>query len=67
MENRHILEVFVYMDESKNDQEIYEIAKNRSEKHALNAIALLKGKTALTNNAGMGIRQGKEDEGPIRI
>ena len=67
MENRHILEVFVYMDESKNDQEMYEIAKNRSEKHALNAIALLKGKTALTNNAGMGIRQGKEDEGPIRI
>ena len=67
MENRHILEVFVYMDESKNDQEIYEIAKNRSEKHAFNAIALLKGKTALTNNSGMGIRQGKEDEGPIRI
>ena len=46
---------------------MYEITKNRSEKHALNAIALLKGKTALTNNAGMGIRQGKEDEGPIRI
>jgi len=67
MENRHILEVFVHMDESKSDKELYEIAKNRSEKHALNAIALLKGKTALTNNSGMGIRQGKEDEGPIRI
>jgi len=67
MENRHILEVFVHMDESKSDKELYEIAKNRSEKHALNAIVLLKGKTALTNNSGMGIRQGKEDEGPIRI
>lgn len=65
MMNKHVLEVFVFSDEAKTDKEIYEIAKNRVEKHALNAIALLKGKTELTKYAGMGRRQGKEDEGPI--
>jgi len=64
-ENKHILEVFVHMDEAKTDEELHQIAKNRTEKHALNAIALLKSKIALTENAGMGKRQGKEDEGPL--
>jgi riboflavin synthase len=63
---KHILEVFVYMTESEDETEIYEIAKNRAEKHALNALELLKGKTALTQYAGAGRRQGKEDEGPIK-
>ena len=65
--NKHILEVFVHMDESKKDKEIYEIAKNRAQKHALNALALLKGKTELTKYAGMGKRQGKDDEGVIIV
>lgn len=65
MTNRHIMEVFVFSDEAKTDREIYEIARDRSEKHALNAIALLKGKTELTRYAGTGKRQGKKDEGPI--
>ena len=67
MVNKHILEVFVHMDEAKTEKEIYEIAKNRAEKHALNALELLKGKTELTKFAGMGRRQGKEDEGPIKV
>lgn len=67
MTNKHILEVFVHMDESKKEKEIYQIAKNRAEKHALNALALLKGKTELTKYAGTGRRQGKEDEGSIRV
>ena len=67
MTNKHILEVFVHMDEAKKEKEIYEIAKNRAEKHALNALALLKGKTELTRYAGMGRRQGKEDEGQIKV
>jgi|TARA_B100001964_G_scaffold225533_1_gene273469 riboflavin synthase len=64
---KHILEVFVHMDEAKDDKELYEIAKNRSEKHALNALELLKGKTILTKYAGTGRRQGKEDEGPVKL
>ena len=67
MTNRHILEVFVHIDEAKSDKELYEISKNRAEKHALNALELLKGKNALTPYAGMGRRQGKEDEGPVNI
>jgi len=66
-ENKHILEVFVHVDEASNDNELYQIAKNRAEKHALNAIALLKGKTSLSKFAGTGKRQGKDDESPIRI
>ena len=65
MTNKHILEVFVHLDESKKEKDIYEIAKNRAVKHAFNALALLEGKTSLTKYAGMGRRQGKQDEGPI--
>ncbi len=67
MANKHILEVFIHPDEAKSAKELYLTAKNRAEKHALNALALLKSKTELTKNAGMGIRQGKEDEGPLKI
>ena len=67
MTNRHILEVFVHMDEAKTEKEIYKIAKNRAEKHALNALSLLRGRTELTKYAGMGRRQGKADEGAIKI
>lgn len=67
MANKHIIEVFVHMDEAKTDKELFEIAKNRTAKHALNALELLKGKTSLTKYAGMGKRQGKADEGPIKV
>jgi len=67
MTNKHILEVFVHMDEAKSEKGLYQIAKNRAEKHALNAIALLRGKTELTKYAGMGRRQGKEDEKQIKF
>lgn len=67
MTGKHILEVFIHPDEAKSNKELLQIAKNRTEKHALNAIALLKSKTSLTKFAGMGKRQGKDDEGPIKI
>ncbi len=64
--NKHILDVIIFSDEAGTDKEIFQIAKNRAEKHALNALALLKGKTELTKHAGTGRRQGKEDEGQIK-
>ena len=67
MTSTHVIEVFVYMDEAKSEKEVYDIAKNRSEKHVLNALALLKGKTELSKYAGSGRRQGKEDEGKIEV
>ena len=67
MVNRHIIEVFVHMDEAKTDKDLFEIERNRTTKHALNALALLKGKTELTKYAGTGKRQGREDAGPINL
>ncbi|MBS3132353.1 riboflavin synthase [Candidatus Woesearchaeota archaeon] len=67
MANKHILEVFVHMDEAKEDGDLYVLAKNRTEKHALNAIELLKGKNALQKWAGQGKRQGRDDAGPIKV
>lgn len=64
---KHILEVFIHMDEATSGKELHEICKNRSYKHTLNAVALLKGKTELSKYAGQGVRQGFDDEGPVRL
>jgi len=61
--NKHILEVFVHLDEGKDEKDLLEITKNRVYNHTNNAIALLKGN--LSKFAGKGIRQGKEDVGSI--
>ncbi|MBS3110225.1 riboflavin synthase [Candidatus Woesearchaeota archaeon] len=66
MADRHILEVFVHMDEAKDDKDLHNLAKNRASKHALNAIELLKGKTALSPYAGTGRRQGRNDAGQVK-
>lgn len=65
--NKHILEVFIHVDEANTDKDLYELTKNRVEKHALNALELLKGKEALQKFAGKGKRQGREDAGPIKL
>ena len=68
MTNKHILGVFVHSIEAKNDPEqLAAIARDRTIKHTLNAIALLKGKTTLTLNAGQGKRQGSDDVGQIKV
>ncbi|MBS3116493.1 riboflavin synthase [Candidatus Woesearchaeota archaeon] len=63
--NKHILKVFVFASESKEISELISIAKDRSEKHALNALALLKGKEELTPFAGKGLRQGSKHRGSL--
>lgn len=64
MAGKHVLEVFVHEDEAKTEEELVEISTERARKHALNALELLKGRTALTPYAGTGRRQGKPDAGP---
>jgi riboflavin synthase len=64
---KHILEVFIHPDEAKSEEDLLRIAKDRTEKHAMNAIALLKGKEHLSKYAGTGKRQGKSDEGPLNL
>ncbi len=63
---RHVIEVFVHEDEAEKPRELYEIAKDRSIKHALNAVRLLTRPQELTKEAGMGKRQGYPDVGPLR-
>jgi len=64
--NKHIIEVFIHLDEGSNEKELNQITKNRTYDHTMNAINLLKGKNTLQNLAGKGIRQGKENIGSIK-
>lgn len=61
---KHIVEVFVHLDEAKSPKELEALCHNRCAEHALNALALLKGPTALSGKAGTGQRQGYADVGP---
>lgn len=60
---KHIIEVFVHLDEAKDAKELEAVAHNRVAEHALNALALLQGAGALTPKAGTGQRQGFADVG----
>lgn len=62
--SKHIVEIFVHLDEAKDAKELEAVCANRCSEHALNALALLKGPTALTPKAGTGQRQGFADVGP---
>jgi len=64
--NKHIVEVFVHENEAWSADEFIGICENRIRKHAHNAVLIVKEPDELVKNAGMGVRQGKEDEGPIK-
>lgn len=62
---KHIIEAFVHENEAWNGKEFGEICENRVRKHAHNAVLLVKNPEELIKYAGKGMRQGKDDEGPI--
>ena len=64
--NKHVIEVFVHEDEAKNDKEFAWLADKRAREHAINVIDLLFHPESLTKQAGMGLREGFEDAGPVR-
>lgn len=64
MTSTHILEVFVHMDEARDDRELIAICKNRVAEHAVNAYWLLEKPEELVKRAGTGQRQGFSDVGP---
>ncbi|MEA3135723.1 MAG: riboflavin synthase [Thermoplasmata archaeon] len=64
MTSTHILEVFVHMDEARDDAELVRIATNRVAEHAVNAYWLLERPEELVKRAGTGQRQGFSDLGP---
>jgi len=64
--NKHIIEVFVHEDETKDEKELAWLADRRAREHALNVLDLLFKPENLTKKAGMGLREGFEDAGPLR-
>ena len=66
MTGKHIIECFIHEDEAETPEELIEICDNRAREHAQNVLKLLFEKDWLVRNAGMGLRQGFSDAGPIR-
>ena len=66
MTNTHILEVFVHVDEAKDDVELAWLAEQRTREHAVNAVKLVLNPRGLEKEAGTGQRQGFGDAGPAR-
>jgi len=67
MTGKVIIDVTVHEDEAEKPEELKRIAVHRAKAHAENLVAMLKeGPQALTPKAGMGVRQGYPDVGPIR-
>ncbi len=63
--NKHVIEVFVHENEAWSGEEFVEICQNRIRKHVHNAVKIIQDPDHLTHQAGRGLRQGKEDEGPV--
>ena len=66
LEAKPILECFVFEGEASGPRELEELARRRSEEHALNAYAMLFRPQELGRRAGEGLRQGFMDAGPVR-
>lgn len=62
---KHIIEVFVHENEAWSEKELFSIFDNRVRKHLHNAVLLVRDPSALVKQAGMGVRQGKDNEGAI--
>ncbi|MDN5357015.1 MAG: riboflavin synthase [Candidatus Methanomethylophilaceae archaeon] len=67
MTNKHIIEVFVHIDEAADDRELATLADARTREHAANAYNLIFHPEKLTAQAGTGQRQGFKDAGSVRI
>ena len=64
--NRHIIEVFVHMDEAKDDRELIWLTERRVREHAINTYNMIFHPERLIKQAGTGQRQGFDDVGPAR-
>ena len=63
--NTHILEVFVHEDEEEDPKELKKLADNRAREHAQNLIKMMFHPKQMRKEAGKGMREGKEDAGPL--
>lgn len=65
MTNTHVLGVFVYETEARDEKELAWLCEKRAREHAVNAWRLLFKPGELAALAGTGQRQGFADTGPI--
>lgn len=66
--NKHIIEVFVFESEAKGSKKrLAEIMRDRTRKHALNALWLVFAPGELLKRAGTGQRQGHKNAEPIKL
>lgn len=66
MTGKHIIECFVHEDEANTPEDLIKVCDNRAREHAQNVLKLLFEKDWLNKNAGLGLRQGYPDVGPIK-
>ncbi len=64
--NKHVIEVFVFEDESEDNKKLAELADRRAREHARNVFRLLFNPEELAKLAGTGQREGCHDAGPLR-
>lgn len=62
---RIVIDVTVHEDEAERPEDLKGIAFDRAKKHAENLVLMIKKPEALTRMAGMGLRQGYPDVGPL--
>lgn len=65
MTNTHIIEVFVHEDEGKDEKDLKVLAENRARQHADNVVKMVFKPEKFRREAGMGMREGREDKGPL--
>ncbi len=65
---KHVVEVFVFQDEAAGDDaRLAQIMRDRTRKHALNALDLLFDPASVTKRAGTGQRQGGPDSKALEL
>jgi len=62
---KHIIECFVHTPEARDDQDLAQLMDRRAREHAENVYLLLADPGRLTQAAGKGLRQGRDDEGAV--
>jgi riboflavin synthase len=65
MTNTHIIEVFVHEDEGKDEKDLKILTENRARQHADNVVKMFFKPEKFRKEAGMGMREGREDKGPL--
>jgi riboflavin synthase len=67
MTDTHVLGVFVYETEAKDEHELAWLCDRRAREHAVNAWRMMFAPSELAAMAGTGRRQGFEDAGPFGV